>query len=84
VIKPSPDNIQELYLGSLKELGMDPTIHDIRFVEDNWENPTLGKGGETTPRLLTTPHSLSLFWRLLMLMYAYISINQKLQYPYSR
>lgn len=38
VIKPSPDNIQELYLGSLKELGMDPTIHDIRFVEDNWEN----------------------------------------------
>jgi glycyl-tRNA synthetase alpha subunit len=34
VIKPSPDNIQELYLGSLKELGMDPTIHDIRFVED--------------------------------------------------
>lgn len=44
VIKPSPDNIQELYLGSLKELGMDPTIHDIRFVEDNWENPTLGAG----------------------------------------
>lgn len=42
VIKPSPDNIRELYLGSLKELGMDPTIHDIRFVEDNWENPTLG------------------------------------------
>ncbi|STF64701.1 glycine tRNA synthetase [Escherichia coli] len=37
VIKPSPDNIQELYLGSLKELGMDPTIHDIRFVEDNWK-----------------------------------------------
>ncbi len=45
VIKPSPDNIQELYLGSLKELGMDPTIHDIRFVEDNWENPTLGALG---------------------------------------
>lgn len=45
VIKPSPDNIQELYLGSLKELGMDPTIHDIRFVEDNWENPTLGARG---------------------------------------
>ncbi|MDI5211060.1 glycine--tRNA ligase subunit alpha, partial [Salmonella enterica subsp. enterica serovar Kentucky] len=44
VIKPSPENIQELYLGSLKELGMDPTIHDIRFVEDNWENPTLGAG----------------------------------------
>ena len=42
VIKPSPDNIQELYTGSLKELGLDPTIHDIRFVEDNWENPTLG------------------------------------------
>ncbi len=45
VIKPSPDNIQELYLGSLKELGMDPTIHDIRFVEDDWENPTLGAWG---------------------------------------
>ncbi len=45
VIKPSPENIQELYLGSLKELGMDPTIHDIRFVEDNWENPTLGARG---------------------------------------
>ncbi len=45
VIKPSPDNIQELYLGSLKELGIDPTIHDIRFVEDNWENPTLGAWG---------------------------------------
>ncbi len=45
VIKPSPDNIQELYLGSLKELGMDPTIHDIRFVEDNWENLTLGARG---------------------------------------
>lgn len=44
----------------------------------------VAKGGETTPRLLTTPHLLSLFWRLLMLMYAYISINQKLQYPYSR
>ena len=45
IIKPSPDNIQELYLGSLKELGVDPTIHDIRFVEDNWENPTLGAWG---------------------------------------
>lgn len=45
VIKPSPDNIQELYLGSLKELGMDPTIHDIRFVEDNWENPSMGCAG---------------------------------------
>ena len=45
VIKPSPDNIQELYLGSLKELGLDPTIHDIRFVEDNWESPTLGAWG---------------------------------------
>ncbi len=45
VIKPSPDNIQELYLGSLKALGIDPTIHDIRFVEDNWESPTLGAWG---------------------------------------
>ncbi|MBR6876878.1 MAG: glycine--tRNA ligase subunit alpha, partial [Neisseriaceae bacterium] len=40
-----PDNIQDLYLGSLKELGIDPTVHDIRFVEDDWENPTLGAWG---------------------------------------
>lgn len=45
VMKPSPDNIQELYLGSLKHLGLDPAIHDIRFVEDNWESPTLGAWG---------------------------------------
>ncbi|ACR14209.1 glycine--tRNA ligase subunit alpha [Teredinibacter turnerae] len=45
VLKPSPDNIQELYLGSLKHLGVDPGIHDIRFVEDNWESPTLGAWG---------------------------------------
>ncbi|MGL6070400.1 glycine--tRNA ligase subunit alpha [Craterilacuibacter sp.] len=44
-LKPSPDNIQELYLGSLKVLGIDPTVHDIRFVEDDWENPTLGAWG---------------------------------------
>ncbi len=45
IIKPSPDNIQELYLDSLKALGVDPLMHDIRFVEDNWENPTLGCAG---------------------------------------
>ncbi|KPC54020.1 glycine--tRNA ligase subunit alpha [Amantichitinum ursilacus] len=45
VLKPNPDNILELYLGSLKELGIDPTVHDIRFVEDDWENPTLGAWG---------------------------------------
>ena len=45
VLKPSPDNIQELYLGSLQELGIDTSIHDIRFVEDNWESPTLGAWG---------------------------------------
>jgi len=45
LIKPSPDNIQELYLDSLKSLGIDPTKHDIRFVEDNWEGPTLGAWG---------------------------------------
>lgn len=44
-LKPSPDNIQELYLDSLKALGLDPTVHDIRFVEDNWESPTLGAWG---------------------------------------
>ena len=45
VLKPSPSNIQELYLDSLKELGIDPSVHDIRFVEDNWESPTLGAWG---------------------------------------
>ncbi len=45
ILKPSPDNIQELYLGSLKTLGLDPLINDIRFVEDNWESPTLGAWG---------------------------------------
>lgn len=45
VLKPSPDNIQDLYLGSLKELGIDPLAHDIRFVEDNWESPTIGSWG---------------------------------------
>ena len=44
-LKPAPDNIQDLYLGSLQELGIDPTMHDIRFVEDDWENPTLGAWG---------------------------------------
>jgi glycyl-tRNA synthetase alpha chain len=45
VMKPAPSNIQELYLGSLKAIGIDPEIHDIRFVEDNWESPTLGAWG---------------------------------------
>ena len=45
VLKPSPDNIQELYLESLRHLGIDPEVHDIRFVEDNWESPTLGAWG---------------------------------------
>ncbi|ROR99018.1 glycyl-tRNA synthetase alpha chain [Sinobacterium caligoides] len=45
VMKPSPDNIQELYLESLKALGIDTDVHDIRFVEDNWESPTLGAWG---------------------------------------
>lgn len=45
VMKPSPANIQDLYLDSLRELGVDPLVHDIRFVEDNWESPTLGAWG---------------------------------------
>ena len=44
-MKPSPAAIQELYLGSLQMLGLDPLVHDIRFVEDNWESPTLGAWG---------------------------------------
>ena len=45
IMKPSPDNIQDLYLDSLRRLGFDPLVHDIRFVEDNWESPTLGAWG---------------------------------------
>ncbi len=45
ILKPSPDDFQELYLGSLRDLGFDTLVHDIRFVEDNWESPTLGAWG---------------------------------------
>jgi glycyl-tRNA synthetase alpha chain len=45
VMKPSPADFQELYLGSLEHLGIDTTVHDVRFVEDNWESPTLGAWG---------------------------------------
>ncbi|HEX6956785.1 MAG TPA: glycine--tRNA ligase subunit alpha [Ferrovibrio sp.] len=45
ILKPSPDNVLDLYLGSLEALGISPKRHDIRFVEDDWENPTLGAWG---------------------------------------
>ena len=45
ILKPSPKNVQQLYLDSLKVLGIDPLDHDIRFVEDDWESPTLGAAG---------------------------------------
>jgi glycyl-tRNA synthetase alpha chain len=45
ILKPSPDDIQQIYIESLKELGIDPLEHDIRFVEDDWESPTLGAAG---------------------------------------
>ncbi len=45
ILKPSPDDIQDIYLNSLKMLGIDPLKHDIRFVEDDWESPTLGAWG---------------------------------------
>jgi glycyl-tRNA synthetase alpha chain len=45
VLKPAPENILDLYLGSLAKIGIDPQQHDIRFVEDDWENPTLGAWG---------------------------------------
>jgi glycyl-tRNA synthetase alpha chain len=45
VMKPSPADFQELYLGSLRHLGIDTLVHDVRFVEDNWESPTLGAWG---------------------------------------
>jgi glycyl-tRNA synthetase alpha chain len=45
ILKPSPDSVQEIYLESLERLGINPAEHDIRFVEDNWESPTLGAWG---------------------------------------
>jgi glycyl-tRNA synthetase alpha chain len=45
ILKPNPDDMQDLYLGSLAAIGLDPKIHDIRFVEDDWENPTVGAWG---------------------------------------
>jgi glycyl-tRNA synthetase alpha chain len=45
ILKPSPPNLQELYLGSLAAIGVDPLLHDVRFVEDDWESPTLGASG---------------------------------------
>jgi glycyl-tRNA synthetase alpha chain len=45
ILKPAPENVQELYLGSIREIGLDPMLHDIRFVEDDWESPTLGAAG---------------------------------------
>jgi glycyl-tRNA synthetase alpha chain len=45
ILKPNPSNLQELYLGSLAAIGVDPLLHDIRFVEDDWESPTLGAWG---------------------------------------
>ncbi|HWY63000.1 MAG TPA: glycine--tRNA ligase subunit alpha [Rhizomicrobium sp.] len=45
ILKPAPANVQELYLESIKAIGLDPKLHDIRFVEDDWESPTLGAAG---------------------------------------
>lgn len=45
ILKPSPENVQDLYLESLKFIGLDPLQHDVRFVEDDWESPTLGAAG---------------------------------------
>lgn len=45
ILKPSPENVQDLALKSLQALGIDPALHDLRFVEDNWESPTLGASG---------------------------------------
>jgi glycyl-tRNA synthetase alpha chain len=45
ILKPSPDNLQDLYLDSLRAIGIDMGLHDVRFVEDDWENPTLGAWG---------------------------------------
>lgn len=45
ILKPAPSNVQDIYIDSLKALGIDPLLHDVRFVEDNWESPTLGAWG---------------------------------------
>ncbi|HRJ01214.1 MAG TPA: glycine--tRNA ligase subunit alpha, partial [Hyphomonas sp.] len=45
ILKPNPANLQDLYLESLYRIGIDPSVHDIRFVEDDWENPTVGAWG---------------------------------------
>src|ERR1044072_7060565 len=45
ILKPAPENVQELYLGSIRAIGLAPDLHDIRFVEDDWESPTLGAAG---------------------------------------
>ncbi|MEZ5810707.1 MAG: glycine--tRNA ligase subunit alpha [Rhizobiaceae bacterium] len=45
ILKPNPPNLQELYLGSIEAIGIDPLLHDMRFVEDDWESPTLGAWG---------------------------------------
>jgi len=45
ILKPSPNDVQDIYLNSLRAIGLDPALHDIRFVEDDWENPTLGAWG---------------------------------------
>src|SRR5690606_26538287 len=45
IMKPSPADIQDIYLDSLRAIGIDPDRHDVRFVEDDWESPTLGRGG---------------------------------------
>lgn len=45
ILKPSPPDLQDLYIGSLRAIGIDPLVHDIRFVEDDWESPTLGAWG---------------------------------------
>jgi len=45
ILKPNPPDMQDLYLGSLAAIGLDPTLHDMRFVEDDWENPTVGAWG---------------------------------------
>ena len=63
ILKPSPDNVEELYLKSLEELGVDPLQHDIRFVEDNWEarhlvpGDLVGKSGWTGWKSLSSPIS---------------------------
>lgn len=76
-LKPAPENIQELYLDSLRELGISPLEHDIRFVEDDWENPTLGAWGLgfVVVKLAQQPFGIAVFKIISGLFHFVLMVN---------